>query len=203
VCVLTSSGLVPHRDHREIAEAAIRGGATAVQLRAPELVDEELLPLAMALADRCREERVMFVVNDRLDVAAASKADGAHVGQSDDIAGARGAIGPDRVLGVSIRGPEDIPAAEAAGADYLGVTVWETATKPEAQPLGLEGLKSAADATDLPIVGIGGIDASNAREVIEAGAVGVAVISSVGGAADPVSATRALVEAVRTAKAAT
>jgi thiamine-phosphate diphosphorylase len=203
VCVLTSSGLVPHRDHREIAEAAIRGGATAVQLRAPELVDEELLPLAMALADRCREERVMFVVNDRLDVAAASKADGAHVGQSDDIAGARDAIGPDRVLGVSIRGPEDIPAAEAAGADYLGVTVWETATKPEAQPLGLEGLKSAADATDLPIVGIGGIDASNAREVIEAGAVGVAVISSVGGAADPVSATRALVEAVRTAKAAT
>ncbi|HEY2803770.1 MAG TPA: thiamine phosphate synthase [Actinomycetota bacterium] len=201
--MLTSSGLVPHRDHREIAEAAIRGGAAAVQLRAPELVDEELLPLAMALADRCREEGVMFLVNNRLDVAAASKADGAHVGQSDDIAGARSAIGPDRVLGVSIRGPEDIPAAEAAGADYLGVTVWETATKPEARPLGLEGLKSTADATDLPIVGIGGIDASNAREVIEAGAVGVAVISSVGGAADPVSATRALVEAVRTAKAAT
>ncbi len=171
-----------------------------MQLRARELPDEELLPLAMVLADRCREERVMFVVNNRLDVAAASKADGAHVGQSDDIAGARSVIGPNSVLGVSVRGPEDVPAAEAAGADYLGVTVWETATKPEARPLGLDGLKETAEATDLPIVGIGGIDASNAADVIGAGATGVAVISSVGGAEDPVSATRALVQAVRTAK---
>jgi len=119
-----------------------------VQLRAPELPDEELLPLAMVLADRCREERVMFVVNNRLDVAAASKADGAHVGQSDDIAGARSVIGPDSVLGVSVRGPEDVPAAEAAGADYLGVTVWETATKPGVCPTGIgvpmEGMGTAA-----------------------------------------------------------
>jgi thiamine-phosphate pyrophosphorylase len=203
VTVITSSGLVPRRGHREVAEAAILGGATAVQLRASELPDEELLPLAMVLADRCREERVMFVVNNRLDVAAASKADGAHVGQSDDIAGARGVIGPDSVLGVSVRGPEDVPAAEAAGADYLGVTVWETATKPEAEPLGLSGVEATARATRLPVVGVGGIDASNAADVIGAGTVRVAVVSSVGAADDPVSATRALVQAVRSAKEAT
>ena len=174
-----------------------------MQLRAPELRDEELLPLAMVLRDRCAAERVMLIVNNRLDVAAAGGADGAHVGQSDDIAGARGRIGADRVLGVSVRGPEDVPAAEAAGADYLGVTVWETATKPEARALGLDGVEATARATQLPVVGIGGIEPSNAAKVIEAGAAGVAVVSSVGAAADPVSVTRALVEAVRNAKDAT
>ncbi|MFL5766952.1 MAG: thiamine phosphate synthase [Actinomycetota bacterium] len=203
MCVISSSGLVPRRGHREVAEAAIRGGATAIQLRAPELSDQELLPLAMVLADRCRSERVMFILNNRLDVAAAGGADGAHVGQSDDISGARSAIGGDRALGVSVRGPQDVPAAEIAGADYLGVTVWETATKPEAEPLGLEGVEATACASRLPVVGIGGIDASNAAEVIGAGAAGVAVVSSVGAAEDPVAATRALVKAVRTAKDAT
>jgi thiamine-phosphate pyrophosphorylase len=198
--VITSRGLVPHRGHREVAEAAIRGGATAVQLRAPELPDEELLPLAMVLADRCRTEGVMFIVNNRLDVAAASTADGAHVGQSDDISGARERIGPGCVLGVSVRGPEDVPAAEKAGANYLGVTVWETETKPEAEPLGVDGVEATARATRLPVVGIGGIDASNAAEVIEAGAAGVAVVSNVGAAQDAVAATKGLVEAVRKAK---
>src|SRR5204862_2547898 len=132
VCVITSSGLVPRRGHREVAEAAIRGGATAVQLRALELPDEELLPLATVLADRCATERVMLIVNNRLNVAAASGADGAHVGQSDDIAVARGVIGPECVLGVSVRGPEDVTAAEAAGEGYLGVNVSGTEKKPEA-----------------------------------------------------------------------
>jgi thiamine-phosphate pyrophosphorylase len=198
--VVTSSGLVPHRGHREVAEAAIRGGATAVQLRAPELPDEELLPLAMVLADRCRTEGVMFIVNNRLDVAAASGADGAHVGQADDISVARERIGPGCVLGVSVGGPGDVRAAERVDADYLGVTVWETQTKPEAEPLGVDGLQSTARATRLAIVGIGGIDASNAPQVIEAGAAGVAVVSNVGAAQDAVAATKALVEAVRKAK---
>jgi thiamine-phosphate pyrophosphorylase len=198
--VITSSGLVPRRGHREVAEAAIRGGAGAVQLRAPDLDDRELLPLAMVLRERCAAGNVMFVVNNRLDVAAASEADGAHVGQSDDIGGARRAIGPDAVLGVSVRGPDDVPAAEAAGADYLGVTVWETQTKPEARPLGLDGLSETARATTLPVVGIGGIDASNAGAVIAAGAAGVAVVSAVGAAEDPVRATIDLVVAVHQAK---
>ncbi len=171
-----------------------------MQLHAPELPDEELLPLAVVLADRCSEGSVMFVVNNRLDIARASGADGAHVGQGDGFAGARERLGPDRILGVSVRGPADVADAEAAGADYLGVTVWATRTKPEAEPAGLEGLSATASATHLPIVGIGGIDAGNAAKVIEAGATGVAVVSSVGEAPDPVTAARELVIAVQEAK---
>jgi thiamine-phosphate pyrophosphorylase len=90
--------------------------------------------------------------------------------------------------------------AERSGADYVGVTVWATQTKPEAEPRGLNGLRAVADATALPVVGIGGIDASNAAEVIGSGAAGVAVVSAVGAASDPVEATRALVRAVERAE---
>jgi thiamine-phosphate pyrophosphorylase len=82
--------------------------------------------------------------------------------------------------------------AEEAGADYLGVTVWTTATKPEAIPAGLDGLRDVAAATALPVVGIGGIDAGNARQVLAAGANGVAVISAVAAAPDPTEAVREL-----------
>lgn len=197
VYVVTSSGLVPGRGHREIARAAIVGGATAIQLRAPDLPDDQLLPLASELASICRASRVLFVVNDRLDVAVASDAGGAHVGQGDEIEGARARLGPDAVLGVSVGSPEEARVAEAAGADYLGVTVWATPTKPEAVPVGPRSLREVVRATAVPVVGIGGIDARNAHEVLEAGARGVAVISAVGAAEDPVAATRELAAAVR------
>ena len=96
--------------------------------------------------------------------------------------------------------PDQARAAERFGADYLGVTVWPTATKPEAQAGGLERLRAIASATALPVVGIGGIDATNASQVIGAGAAGVAVISAVGAADDPEAATRTLVAAVERAR---
>ena len=199
VYVVTSSGLVPGRVHRDVALAAIEGGATAIQLRAPELSDEELGPLASDLAERCRHAGVLFVVNDRLDVGAHTGA-GGHVGQGDDPSEARRRIGPEAVLGISVSTPLQALDAERAGADYLGVTLWSTATKPEAEPLGIDGLRAVVDATSLPVVAIGGIDADNAREALEAGAVGVAVVSAVGAAPDPVAATRRLAEAVRAAE---
>ncbi len=198
VYVITSSGLAPGRGHVEVALAAIEGGASAVQLRAPELNDERLLPLAARLVDPCRDAGVLFVVNDRVDVAVRSGADGVHLGQGDDLEGARERLGPDRVLGISVRTPSQARAAERAGADYLGVTVWTTPTKPEAVAVGLEGLRAVVAATRLPVVGVGGITASNARRVLEAGAAGVAVVSAVGAAQDPVAATRQLVAAVTT-----
>jgi thiamine-phosphate pyrophosphorylase len=178
--------------HREIASAAIRGGATAVQLRAPELLDDELESLATSLGELCGDGGVPLLVNDRIDIAVASGAAGAHVGQDDDPGTARGRLGPDRILGVSVTSPEEAWVAEMAGADYLGVTVWTTATKPEAVAIGLEGLRDVAGATALPVVGIGGIDAGNAREVLAAGAAGVAVIGAVASANDPVEVVRAL-----------
>ena len=135
VYVVTSGAFGPGRDHRTVARAAIVGGATAVQLRAPELHDDVLLPLATDLATACRDAGVLFVVNDRLDVALQSGASGVHLGQDADHAAARRHLGPGRILGVSVGGVDEAVTAERAGADYLGVTVWSTATKPEAEPL--------------------------------------------------------------------
>jgi thiamine-phosphate diphosphorylase len=189
--VVTSSGLVPGRGHQEVAVGALEGGATAIQLRAPELEDDALLPVARELADACGRAGALFVVNDRVRVAAEVGA-GAHVGQGDDPAAARESIGPDAALGISVGTPEEARAAEAAGADYLGVTVWATPTKADAAPRGLDGLRAVVGATPLPVVGIGGIDAGNAAEVLEAGAAGIAVVSAVGAAEDVVAATRRL-----------
>lgn len=192
---VTSAGFRA-RTHVEIARAAIEGGATALQLRAPELDDDALLETARELARRCREAGVLFVVNDRVDVALACEADGAHLGQGDPLRDARALLGPDRVLGISVGDPEQAREALALGADYLGVTVWATATKPEAMPVGLEGVRAIVGATPLPVVGIGGIDVSNTAKVVRAGAVGVAVVSAISDADDPVTATRSLRDTV-------
>jgi thiamine-phosphate pyrophosphorylase len=190
--VLTSTDLVPGRGHEEVAAAAIEGGASAVQLRAPELDDDRLTAVASWIAERARPKGVLLVVNDRPNVAMASGADGVHVGQGDDPAGARVRVPETMILGVSVGDAEEARAAEALGADYLAVTVWETPTKPEAVPVGLDGLRAVAAATALPVVGIGGIDAGNAREVLGAGAAGIAVIGAVAAAPDPVAAAKEL-----------
>jgi thiamine-phosphate diphosphorylase len=197
VHVITSNGLVPNRGHVEVASAAIEGGADVVQLRAPELSDHDLLSVAGEIERRCRKGQVLFVVNDRIDIAVAVEAGGAHVGQGDQPESARERLGPQGVLGISVATPEQAEAADRAGADYVGVTVFATPTKAEAVPIGLDGLRSIVGSTSLPVVGIGGIDPSNVREVLATGAAGVAVVSAVGMAWDAVEATRQLVEAVR------
>ena len=200
VYVVTSSRGASGSGHLEIATAAVAGRATAVQLRAPELTVESLLPLAREIAERCRGSGVLFVVNDRVEVAAAVGA-GAHVGQDDEPEMARGVLGADAVLGVSVGTVDDVAVAERAGADYLGVTVFSTSTKPDARPIGLDGLSRIVAATSIPVVGIGGIDAANARDVLAAGAAGVAVISAVADADDPIAAVGSLVDAVKRAGA--
>jgi thiamine-phosphate pyrophosphorylase len=190
--IVTSGTLDPGRGHRAIAVAAIEGGATAVQLRAPELSDSELLPIAGELAERCAAAGVMFIVNDRMDVALSSGADGVHLGQSDDVAGARDRLGADRTLGISVEDAAQARTAVGMGADYLGVTVWQTPTKPEATGRGPAGVSDIHRAVPIPVVGIGGIKDQNLGEVFDAGASGIAVISAVAGAADPVAATRRL-----------
>jgi thiamine-phosphate pyrophosphorylase len=188
---------VPGRGHLEVGLAAIEGGATAIQLRAPALGDGDLLPIATELANRCREAHVLFLVNDRVEVAIASGADGAHVGKDDDPIGARERLGSERVLGVSVLAPGEVEAAEAADADYLGVTIWATPTKPDAVPVDLDGLRAIVRITRLPVVGIGGIHIGNARDVLAAGAAGVAMVSGIGAAPDPVAATARLAAVVR------
>jgi thiamine-phosphate pyrophosphorylase len=197
VYVVTSAAFASGRDHRDVAAAAIEGGATAIQLRAPELPDDELLGEAEEIADVCHCAGVLFIVNDRVEVSIASGADGVHVGQDDDPAVVRRRLGPDRILGVSVGTLTHVNQAELAGADYLGVTVWATPTKPDAVPRGLEAFRDIAIATALPVVGIGGIFASNGTLVLDAGAAGLAVISAVAAAPDPVAATRELAGVVQ------
>ena len=188
--VVTSGGY--GRGHVEVAEAAIEGGATAIQLRAPELHPAQVHPLAAELAARCRAAGVLFVVNDGLEVALDLEEVGVHIGQDQDAEAVRRDLGEARVLGVSVSDAGQARVARDAGADYLGVTVWSTATKPEAVGMGPELVREAAEVTGLPVVGIGGIGPGNASQVLDAGASGIAVISAVGAARDPVAATRAL-----------
>ena len=195
VYVLTSAKFAG-RSHREIALAALEGGAGAIQLRAPELPDDELLAVASELSRACATAGVLFMINDRPDIAVTVRAAGAHVGRDDHPSKARRLLGPDRVLGMSVEDPAEATDAEGLHADYLGVTVWSTPTKPEATPGGLALVRAVSGRSALPVVGIGGIGPTNAQQVIGAGAVGVAVISAVAAAPDPIEATRELVGVV-------
>jgi len=193
------------RSHVAIAEAAIRGGATALQLRMKHAPARAVLDAARLIASRCRAAGVTFVVNDRVDVALASRADGAHVGQDDLPAGdARALLGPSPFLGVSAATIDEAAEAARAGADYLGVgAVYATATKADAgAAVGPARLAEIAASCDLPVVGIGGITLDNAAAVIQAGAAGVAVITAVTMANDMAEATRRLRQAVDRARAA-
>jgi thiamine-phosphate pyrophosphorylase len=201
VYVVTSPGRAGRSGYLDVALAALEGRADSLQLRAPELTDDELLALAATLVERCRAADVLFLVNDQIEVALEVGADGVHLGQRDHPEQARRRLGRARTLGVSVGSATEARSAAAFGADYLGVTVWASPTKAEAAPVGLVGLGSIARATPLPVVGIGGVDAGNAVQVIEAGASAVAVVSAVGAAPDPTEATRVLVAAVRAASA--
>jgi thiamine-phosphate diphosphorylase len=199
VYVITEARPERGRSHRDVAEAALRGGATAVQLRMKEEPARVLVEVARLLLPLCRLRGVPLLVNDRVDVAVATGADGAHVGQDDlPAASARALLGPDRFLGVSAATVEEALAAWRDGADYVGVgPVYATGTKPDAgEPVGLERIRAISAAVPIPVVGIGGITADTAAAVIRAGAAGVAVITAVSLAEDMVEATRRLREAV-------
>lgn len=184
----------------EIVAAAIDGGMTAVQLRAKGWTDRRALEAAIRLKTLCRERDVMFLVNDRVDIALASGADGVHLGVDDlPVATARELLGRGAVIGYSPESEGDRADALLAGADYLGVgPVFGTATKADAGPaLGLPDFRRIVKNVDVPVIGIGGIDQRNARSVIEAGAAGVAVVSAVFFAEQPEAAARELAEVTR------
>lgn len=176
------------------ARAAARGGAWAVQLRDKTSGDLELVALARALMDELRPLGVRLIVNDRLEVALASGADGLHIGQGDgDPVAARERLAPGAILGLSIDRPAQL-AAIPRGVDYIGAgPVRATATKPDhAAPFGFEGLAGIAARAGVPTIAIGGLGPGDAAALRRAGAAGMAVVSAVVRAADPEAATRAL-----------
>jgi thiamine-phosphate pyrophosphorylase len=199
VHVLTDRRTVGERSLLDVVRAALRGGATVVQLRDKESSTRAMIELGRALRPLTRAAGVPLIVNDRVDVAVAIGAEGVHVGQDDMPAPlARQIAGPQAILGVSASTLQEALQAEREGADYLGVgAVFGTPSKADAgAPIGVEGLALIARAVSIPVVAIGGITVDNAASIIRAGAAGVAVISAVMGATDPEDAARRLRQAV-------
>ena len=176
-------------------EAAIRGGVTMVQLRAKHLTDLELFSLAQKMRSVCSRHGVPLLLNDRVDIALAVGADGVHLGVDDlPIEAARSIGGSVFVVGFSPETDDHVRMAASRGADYLGIgPVFGTATKTDAgSALGIEQFAHRCAIADLPVVGIGGIQSSNFRNVLEKGAAGVAVVSAILQADDAESAARQL-----------
>lgn len=195
--VLTDREWSRGRSMLAVAEAAIAGGATVIQLRDKTASTRLLVEEGLALRELTRKHGAILIVNDRIDVALAVDADGAHVGQ-DDMPGtlARQLLGPDRILGISAGNVDEAMTALAAGADYLGVgPIFATQGKADAgAPIGTQLLSDLSSRYTTPLVAIGGINNANTKEVIAAGAAGVAVITAVVNAEDIVAAARSLSE---------
>uniref|UniRef100_A0A7N0UHX1 thiamine phosphate synthase n=1 Tax=Kalanchoe fedtschenkoi TaxID=63787 RepID=A0A7N0UHX1_KALFE len=171
------------RSMTDAVKEAIEGGATIIQLREKESETKDFVEAAYKCLEICHEFGVPLLINDRVDVALACNADGVHVGQSDMPARvARSLLGPDKIIGVSCKTPEQALQAWADGADYIGCGgVYPTMTKANNITVGLDGLKNVCSASKLPVVAIGGISHANTCSVMEIGCSnlkGVAVVSA-------------------------
>jgi thiamine-phosphate pyrophosphorylase len=160
----------------DTARAAIDGGATVIQLRRKDLDTVELVEFGRPFVRLCREFGIPLVVNDDVNAALALNANGVHLGRTDE--GKELAAAAGLILGISATSVYEAIAAEQQRASYIGAgPVWESPTKPDAEPaIGLDGLAAICEAVGAPVVAIGGIDASNVRDCISAGAKGVAVV---------------------------
>ncbi len=193
--VLTDHQWSRGRDILAVAAAALDGGATVIQLRNKTASTRVLLEEGLALRTLTRERGALLIVNDRIDVALAVEADGAHVGQDDmPVAFARRLLGSDRILGVSAANSEEAEEAIAGGADYLGVgPIFPSLGKADAGPAtGVHLLTELASRSPTPLVAIGGITAENAAQVMHAGASGIAVITAVVATEDITAASQQL-----------
>jgi thiamine-phosphate pyrophosphorylase len=189
--VITDETIAGGLTHEEIARRAIAGGADVIQLRDKVCGCRELCRIGRVLRTITMETGTLFLVNDRLDVALACGADGVHLGQVDIRVGAARQIAPPGfIIGVSVGTVGEAIRAEEEGADYLAISpIFSTDSKKDAGPgRGLEVLREIRQNVSVPVIAIGGINLDNVREVIAAGANGVAVISVVVGSGDIVAA---------------
>lgn len=196
---MTDRGLARGRPVTWVVEAAVHGGVTAVQLREKSCPMSDFIELGRELKSLLAPLQVPLIVNDRVDIALEIGADGVHIGQRDmDYRRARSLLGRDAIIGLSIETIEQAKAAGPLDVDYLGVgPVFATATKTDAAPpMGLAALAQVRAISRRAIVAIGGIGLENARQAIDAGADGVAVVSALCAADDPERAARELRQAV-------
>jgi len=200
--IIDTQALVKGRSHIDVASQAIQGGAKTIQLRDKLQNKKELLPIAQQLKNLCAEQDVLFIVNDYLDLALATDADGLHLGQSDlPIGVARQLLPIDKILGCSTTTVNQAINAESEGADYIAVgSIYPTTSKETVEVVGLDRLRQIRQAVALPLIAIGGINKDNTAEVVAAGADSVAVISAVVQAEDVEEAAREIAEILETQK---
>jgi thiamine-phosphate pyrophosphorylase len=193
--VLTDAYLQTRFSHLELAELAIAGGADTIQFREKGGETKQLIRIAEQMQALCKEAGATFIVNDRVDVAVASRADGAHLGQNDfPIPLARKLLGEQAIIGGSAGSLEEARKCLLEGADYVGFgPVYFTTSKEDAGPAGGLGLlKQVVKEIPLPIIAIGGLTKDNTLPVLQTGVHGIAVISAVCCQSDPTEAAQCL-----------
>ena len=174
----------------ESVREALEGGATSIQLRIKNAPTREMIEIGRKIRELTKEYDVLYFVDDRLDVALATDADGVQLGPEDMPISLAREIAPNLIIGASVYSLEEALKAEKEGADYLGAgSVFPTPTKRDAKVIGLEGLKRIVDSVKIPVVAIGGINHENVREVLNTGVDGIAIISAIIGADDVKIAT--------------
>jgi len=197
--VITDRRLAGSRGVERVVEMALDAGAPAIQLREKEWGLADVLPLAHRIRELTRSAGALFIVNDRVDLALATEADGVHLGPNDlPLGEVRRYVGESLLLGYSTDDPDRALVAEEEGADYLGCgTVWPTTSKQDAGAvIGPAGVARVAAAVTLPVLAIGGITPDRTRELKGTGAVGVAVVGAVMAAPDPGEAVTKLLRNV-------
>ncbi|MBI3596760.1 MAG: thiamine phosphate synthase [Nitrospirae bacterium] len=192
--------LLAGRSLTDIAAQAMAGGVKSIQYRAKNLSKREAYFNALQLRALSRQSGVTFLINDGVDLALATEADGVHLGQEDlPLSAARALLGSDRLIGISAHTLEQAKEAEAGGADYLGIgPIYSSTTKQDRPPLGCEALKQFRKHVRIPLVAIGGISPLNVRQVMTTRVDGVAVVSAILSRSDVTRATADLVAILQT-----
>ena len=198
LCLVTDRGRTASDDVVDTARGAVAGGVGMVQLREKDCPAGELLALARELRS-VTEGRALLIVNDRVDIALLSGADGVQLGENGlDAASARRLVGSEMLIGRSVHSVEGAVEAEATGADFLVLgTIFQTASHPGADAGGLNLVRDVTDRVGIPVIGIGGISESNVAGLVESGAAGAAVITAISMAADPKAASLKIRETMR------
>ncbi|KUK18321.1 thiamine phosphate synthase [Thermococcus sibiricus] len=174
----------------ESVREALEGGATSIQLRIKNAPTGEMIKIGKEIRELTKEYDALYFVDDRLDVALATDADGVQLGPEDMPISLAKEIGPNLIIGASVYSLEEALKAEKEGADYLGAgSVFPTPTKRDVKVIGLEGLKRIVESVKIPVVAIGGINHKNARDVLKTGVDGIAIISAIMGTEDVKRAT--------------
>lgn len=175
------------------------GGCRIIQLREKGLSEREYLEAAKRALEIVKRFGAKLIINDSIEVAVKSGADGVHLGQKDSgHREARKILGTDAIIGISVSSLPEAQSAISYNPDYLGAgAIFPTPTKPDAEVLGLDGLREICKFSPLPVVAIGGIDKTNLADIFTAGASGAAVISSIVRAEDIASAVREFLHIIK------